>query len=185
MAQALVRRRFGLRRFPVVTAVAFGVTAATSVLGLVDADVLAALQRAPEGLHGDCWRTVTSLFVQDGGVPGTLSNLFFLLVMGALAEQVAGRWRWLVVHLVAGLAGELAGYAWQPRRAGNSVGFVAGALAVQLAPPRWAVPAGRLAAATTTSTTPHHSAKERATTLASLRWTKSQTPCRNQPAATR
>lgn len=192
MAQALVRRRFGLRRFPVVTAVVFGVTAATSVLGLVDAEVLAALQRAPEGLHGDWWRTFTSLLVQDGGVPGTLSNLFFLLVMGVLAEQVAGRWRWLVAYLGAGLAGELAGYAWQPRGAGNSVavcglagvlavalavggrtprlapmavlwwcgallasrwgavplvGFVAGVVAVQLAPPRWAVPAGRLAAA--------------------------------------
>lgn len=135
MAQALVRRRFGLRRFPVVTAVVFGVTAATSVLGLVDAEVLAALQRAPEGLHGDWWRTFTSLLVQDGGVPGTLSNLFFLLVMGVLAEQVAGRWRWLVAYLGAGLAGELAGYAWQPRGAGNSVAVcgLAGMLVVALA----------------------------------------------------
>jgi membrane associated rhomboid family serine protease len=126
MAQAPVRRRFGLRRFPVVTAVAFGVTAVTSVLGLADPDVLAARWRAPEGLHGDWWRTVTALFVQDGGVPGTLSNLFFLLVMGALAEQVAGRWRWLVAYLGAGLIGELAGYAWQPRRVGPGTRWPSG-----------------------------------------------------------
>jgi membrane associated rhomboid family serine protease len=111
MGQALVRRRLGLRRSPVLTAVVFAVTAVPSVIGLVDADVLAALQRAPEGLHGDWWRTFTALLVQDGGVPGMLSNLFFLLVLGALAEQVAGRRRWLVAYLGAGLAGELAGHA--------------------------------------------------------------------------
>ena len=135
MGQALVRRRWGLRRFPVLTAVVFAVTAVPSVIGLVDADVLAALQRAPEGLHGDWWRTFTALLVQDGGVPGTLSNLFFLLVIGALAEQVAGRGRWLVAYLGAGLAGELAGYAWQPRGAGNSVAVcgLAGVLAEALA----------------------------------------------------
>jgi membrane associated rhomboid family serine protease len=192
MGQALVRRRLGLRRFPVVTAVVFAVTAVTSVLGLAEAEVLAAWQRTPEGLHGDWWRSFTSLLVQDGGVPGTLSNLCFLAVLGALAEQVAGRWRWLVAYLGAGLIGELAGYAWQPRGAGNSVAvcglagllvvalaagvglprlaplallwwcgallasrwgavpllvLVAGAVAVQLAPPGWAVRAGRLAAA--------------------------------------
>ena len=131
MAQALVRRRLGLRRFPVVTAVAFAVTAVTSVLGLAEAEVLAAWQRTPEGLHGDWWRSFTSLLVQDGGVPGTLSNLCFL---GALAEQVAGRWRWLVAYLGAGLTGELAGYASRWGAVPLLV-LVAGAVAVQLAPP--------------------------------------------------
>jgi len=101
-----------------VTAVVFAVTAATSVLGLAVAAVLDALERTPGGVHGQWWRTVTALFVQDGGVLGTVSNLAFLAL---LAERLAGpRW-WLVACFGAGLAGELAGYAWQPTGAGNSV----------------------------------------------------------------
>jgi membrane associated rhomboid family serine protease len=127
-------QRIGLRRPPVATAVVFIITAATSVLGLVRPGVLAALERTPEGLHGQWWRSFTALFVQDGGVVGTVSNLAFLLVLGALAEQVLGSRRWLVCYFGAGLAGELAGYAWQPRGAGNSVAIcgLAGALVVAL-----------------------------------------------------
>lgn len=127
-------QRIGLRRPPVATAVVFVVTAATSLLGLASPGVLAALERTPQGLHGAWWRSVTALSVQDGGVAGTVSNLAFLLVLGALAEQVLGARRWLVCYLGAGLAGELAGYAWQPRGAGNSVAIcgLAGALVVAL-----------------------------------------------------
>jgi len=104
-----------------VTAVVFAVTTATSVLGLAVPAVLDALERTPDGLHGQWWRTVTALFVQDGGVLGTVSNLAFLALLGVLAERLAGpRW-WLVAYFGAGLAGELAGYAWQPTGAGNSV----------------------------------------------------------------
>jgi hypothetical protein len=31
------------------------------------------------------------------------------------------RWKWLLVYLGAGFAGELAGFAWQPKGAGASV----------------------------------------------------------------
>jgi hypothetical protein len=88
--QALARQRFGFQRLPVVTAVVVVVTATTSVLGLLIPGMLEALQRTPQGLHDDWWRTFTALFVQDGGVVGTISNLAFLLVMGVLAEQVLG-----------------------------------------------------------------------------------------------
>jgi hypothetical protein len=130
MAQAVARQRFGFQRFPVVTAVVFAVTATVSVLGLALPSLLATLERAPAGLHGDWWRTFTAVFVQEGGVAGTLSNLLFLLVMGALAEQFLERWQWLVCYFGAGLAG----YAWQPHGAGNSVAVcgLAGALVVAL-----------------------------------------------------
>jgi membrane associated rhomboid family serine protease len=132
--QAPDRQWFGIRRPPVVTAVVFVITATTSVLGLLIPGMLEALQRTPQGLHGDWWRTFTALLVQDGGVVGTLSNLAFLLVMGVVAEQVLGAWRWLVCYVGAGLVGELAGYVWQPRGAGNSVAIcgLAGALTVAL-----------------------------------------------------
>ena len=127
-------QRLGLRRPPVATAVVFVVTASTSVLGLAYPGMLAAWQRTPQGLHGDWWRSFTALFVQDGGVAGTVSNLGFLLVLGALAEQVLGRRQWLACYLAAGLVGELVGYAWQPQGAGNSVAIcgLAGALTVAL-----------------------------------------------------
>jgi membrane associated rhomboid family serine protease len=132
--QAPDRQWFGIQRPPVVTAVVFVITATTSVLGLLIPGMLEALQRTPQGLHGDWWRTFTALLVQDGGVVGTLSNLAFLLVMGVVAEQVLGAWRWLVCYVGAGLVGELAGYVWQPRGAGNSVAIcgLAGALTVAL-----------------------------------------------------
>jgi membrane associated rhomboid family serine protease len=132
--QAPDRQWFGIQRPPVVTAVVFVITATTSVLGLLIPGMLEALQRTPQGLHGDWWRTFTALLVQDGGVAGTLSNLAFLLVMGVVAEQVLGAWRWLVCYVGAGLVGELAGYVWQPRGAGNSVAIcgLAGALTVAL-----------------------------------------------------
>ena len=132
--QALLRQRFGFQRLPVATAVVFVITATTSVLGLVIPGMLKGWQRAPQGLHGDWWRTFTALFVQDGGVAGTISNLAFLLVLGAMAEQVLGAGRWLACYFGAGLVGELAGYVWQPRGAGNSVAIcgLAGALIVAL-----------------------------------------------------
>ena len=117
------------------TVVVFAVTAVTSVLGLAVPGVLAALERTPQGLHGDWWRSFTALFVQDGGILGTVSNLAFLALLGVLAERLVGpRW-WLAAYFGAGLAGELAGYAWQPTGAGNSVAVcgLAGLLVVALA----------------------------------------------------
>lgn len=124
--------RFGLRRFPMLTLVVFGITAITNALQYVLPDLLPAWQRTPAGLHGQWWRSATTLLVQDGGVFGVLSTLAFLLVLGALAEQILGRPAWLVCYLGAGAVGELAGYAWQPYGAGKSVAVcgLAGALIV-------------------------------------------------------
>jgi len=65
-------------------------------------------------------------------VAGTVSNLAFLALIGVIAEQVLSRPQWLALYLAGGAAGELAGYAWQPVGAGNSVAVcgLAGALAV-------------------------------------------------------
>lgn len=130
----MINERFGLRRFPLVTTVVFGVTALMNVTQFLVHGTLEHLQRTPAGLHGDWWRTVTSLFVQDGGVAGTISNLAFLVAAGVLAEQVISRPRWLVCYFGAGLVGEFAGYAWQPHGGGNSVAVcgLAGAVAVAL-----------------------------------------------------
>jgi membrane associated rhomboid family serine protease len=124
--------RLGLWRFPRMTTAVFGATASVNILQFLVHGTLARLERTPDGLHGAWWRSVTSLFVQDGGVVGTLSNLAFLVALGAAAEQVTSRPRWLLCYFGAGLAGEFTGYAWQPIGGGDSVAIcgLAGVVAV-------------------------------------------------------
>lgn len=90
----------------------------------------------PQIGHGQVWRIGTSLLVQDGGWFATLLNVVGLVVLGGFAEQVCARSRWATAYAVAGLTGELVGWAgWQPVGAGNSVAVcgLAALLAVTLA----------------------------------------------------
>jgi membrane associated rhomboid family serine protease len=123
-----------MTRFPWLTGVVFTITAISNLTQFAVHGTLAHLERSPAGLHGDWWRTATALFVQDGGVVGTLSNLAFLVALGAVAEQAISRPRWLICYFGAGLVGELSGYAWQPHGGGNSIAVcgLAGAIAVAL-----------------------------------------------------
>jgi membrane associated rhomboid family serine protease len=126
-----------------LTLTVFVLTALPSLLQVFFPAVLTSLQRTPAVRDGEVWRLLTSLTVQDGGWFGTISNLLFLLVIGATAERVLPRWLWLACYLAGGVTGELVGLAWQPVGAGNSVAVcgLAGALAVVLiravASPRW------------------------------------------------
>jgi membrane associated rhomboid family serine protease len=72
-------------------------------------------------VQGEWWRLVTPLFVQDGGLAGTLFNLVSLLLVGILAEQFWGSLPVLLIFFLGGFVGEIAGFAWQPVGAGNSV----------------------------------------------------------------
>jgi hypothetical protein len=121
-----------LLRFPLLTAVVFGVTATVNLVQLLVPGTLARLERTPAGLHGDWWRSFTTFLVQDGGIAGTVSNLLFLVLVGALAEQAVSRPRWAACSFGAGLAGQIAGYAWQPYGGGDSVAIcgLAGVVAV-------------------------------------------------------
>ena len=136
----------GLARPPVLTVALTALTGTVSVAGLISPAVLGTLERTPAALHGEAWRWVTSLLVQDGGVLGTASNLIFLALLGAAAEQVAGRMTIALCYLTAGLTGQAAGVLWQPVGAGNSVAVcgLAGLTAWSLrheGMPGWAGPA--------------------------------------------
>lgn len=137
------------RRWPILTLVVFVVTGAVNISQLTFAPhLLTDLQRTPAGLHGDWWRTITSLLVQDGGVAGATGNLLGLLILGIAAEQVGTARRWILGYLGAGLVGEFIGYAWQSTGGGNSVA-VCGLAAIVLVAyvrrarqlPRFAAPA--------------------------------------------
>ena len=85
---AALARHPALGRPPLLTACVFAVTAPVSAAQFADHAILTGLERTPAGLSGEWWRSLTALFVQDGGLPGILSNLAFLLVIGTIAEQV-------------------------------------------------------------------------------------------------
>jgi membrane associated rhomboid family serine protease len=123
-----------LTKLPVLSGTIFAITAVMNAIQFARPGTLHQLRRQPEGMHGEWWRTFTSLFVQDGGVYGTLSNLAFLLALGVVAEQVLSRPRWLVSYFGIGLIGEMFGYLWQPVGGGNSVAIcgLAGAVAVAI-----------------------------------------------------
>ena len=134
VTSALGRHVTDLTRPPVATSLVLAATAAMSVAQWLHPGLLARLERTPAELHGQPWRILTSLFVQDGGLVGTLSNLAFLLVLGAAAEQTLTRRRLLLQYFGAGIISQLIGTLWQPVGGGNSVAVcgLAGALAVAL-----------------------------------------------------
>ena len=129
-APASRSNRFGLHRPPLLTAAVFSVTAAMGIVQWSIPALLDELQRRPVGLHGQWWRIATALVVQDGGIYGLLSNLAFLAAVGAIAEQVLSRPRWMLQYLGTGLLAELVGYAWQPIGGGNSIAICGLAAAV-------------------------------------------------------
>jgi membrane associated rhomboid family serine protease len=116
---AMPQQRITLPVMTILMAVAIGIP---TMLQFVFPTILTTLERdTTRFLAGDWWRIVTALFVQDGGVIGSVFNLVSLLLVGSVAERVWGRRRWLMVFFGCGVLSEIVGLAWQPVGAGNSV----------------------------------------------------------------
>jgi len=113
-----------------------------SVLQFPFPALLSTLQRDYERfLNGDWWRLVTPLFVQDGGVSGTIFNLIGLALVGSVAERIWSARSMLLIFFIGGIIGEIAGFVWQPIGAGNSIGNFSLAASIAVAslarnPPR-------------------------------------------------
>jgi membrane associated rhomboid family serine protease len=111
------------RRLPLATLLLTVAVALPTTLQLFHPAILPALQRDfARFAAGEWWRVVTPLFVQDGGIAGTVFNLVGLVLIGWLAEQIWGSRRMLVIFLIGGVVSEVVGFSWQPTGAGNSVG---------------------------------------------------------------
>ncbi len=67
----------------------------------------------PLTLGGQWWRLLTSVFLHFG-LLHLAFNMWALYVNGRLAERIFGSVRFLVIYLVAGLAGSLASLLWHP-----------------------------------------------------------------------
>ena len=60
---------------------------------------------APAGVaNGEWWRLITAAFLHYGPVHLGL-NMLSLYFVGSVLEQVIGRWRYLLLYFVSGLAG--------------------------------------------------------------------------------
>jgi membrane associated rhomboid family serine protease len=118
---------------PRATLVFTVIVAASAASQLIFPALLPRFERnGPLVADGELWRLVTSIFVQDGGLGGTVSNLASLFLVGALAERYWGSRWWLAIFWVSAIAGGAAGLAWQPVGAGTSIGTfgLAGSVAV-------------------------------------------------------
>jgi membrane associated rhomboid family serine protease len=58
-------------------------------------------------IYGHWWKLLTCCFVHFG-LPHLAVNMFTLYAMGPFAEQIWGRWRFLVLYLVSGVGGSCA-----------------------------------------------------------------------------
>jgi membrane associated rhomboid family serine protease len=112
------------RPFTPASIALFCVVAIPSLLQFIFPGILHALRRDASLIlhHGQVWRLLTSLTVQDGGATGTIFNLFFLIWFLILASSLLSERNAIVLFFVGGLAGELVGLRWQPIGGGNSVG---------------------------------------------------------------
>jgi hypothetical protein len=114
------------RRFPVITSITVGLTAIVTATRLLGDGPLEALRRDPGALgHGQLWRLLSPVLVQsDAGLRNVLLVFVMCAVIGAIAEQLLTRRRWLALYLVGALVGHAIGDVFQPLQGGTSVAFV-------------------------------------------------------------
>jgi len=67
----------------------------------------------PLTLSGEWWRLVTYMFLH-GGIFHIAMNMWCLWNVGTLCESLYGRWTYVAVYLITGVAGGLASIAWHP-----------------------------------------------------------------------
>jgi membrane associated rhomboid family serine protease/Flp pilus assembly protein TadD len=67
----------------------------------------------PLTLSGQWWRLVTYMFLH-GGWFHIAMNMWCLWELGALCESLYGRWTYVAVYLLTGVAGGLASVGWNP-----------------------------------------------------------------------
>lgn len=114
------------RRWPLLTLAVMLLIGATVALTSARPELLLLLSRDPRMVSGgEIWRAVTALFAQDAGAPGALFNLFWLLVLGSMAERRFSRPAWLTIYFVGGVGTQFLALGWQPQGAGNSIACLA------------------------------------------------------------
>lgn len=111
-----------LQPLPILSLAAIVVPAVALGLMQIFPGVLIALERNPEALaSGQWWRVISPLLVDSDGLLQFLFVSVGFVCVGIPVEHRLGRWRWLALFFAGALAGEAAGYAWQPYGGGTSI----------------------------------------------------------------
>lgn len=111
-----------MNRPPLLTISVVLVTGVFTTLQCFYPPILFALRRTPGVLsQHEWWRFITPILVHDGGWRQIAFNFPATLIAGAIVERFYSRSGWLGLYFSGAVAGELAGCAWQPYGAGNSV----------------------------------------------------------------
>lgn len=118
----LLPRAMERQRFPILTILIISVTAVGAAAQLSNPQVFYALRRDPDALAaGQWWRAFSSLVVLDGEVwSHFMLDTLGLVLVGVVVERLIGGRRWFVLFVAGALAGQIAGYAWDPYGAGAS-----------------------------------------------------------------
>jgi membrane associated rhomboid family serine protease len=66
--------------------------------------------------HGEWWRLMSSAFLHYGPLHLAM-NMVTLYFAGTILEQAIGRWRFLLLYVVSGLAGAAGALLWSPNSA--------------------------------------------------------------------
>ena len=110
------------KKLPFGTLGILSITGLFTSLQFVFPQILGALERTPTALvNCEWWRVITPLLVHSDGWQQIAFNFAAILVVGTSVESIFGIDRLLVLYLICGFVGEVAGFAWQPSGAGASV----------------------------------------------------------------
>ncbi|MDA8229608.1 MAG: rhomboid family intramembrane serine protease [Desulfitobacterium hafniense] len=77
--------------------------------------------------QGEFWRLLTSTFIHTGLVH-LIFNLYALMALGAFAEDVFGRWKFLSIYIISGLTGSIASYFFSDAVSAGASGAIFGLL---------------------------------------------------------
>lgn len=119
-------------KIPKVTFLVFLLTAIITGLQFFFPNLRAVLERTPEALAArQWWRLITPVLINPEGWRQIIFNFLGIAIAGTMVERLFGGRRWLILYVVGGFVGEIAGIAWQPVGAGSSVAVcgLVGALA--------------------------------------------------------
>lgn len=78
-------------------------------------------------LQGEYWRLMTSMFIHIGFLHLAF-NLYALWILGSFCEEHFGRWRFLIVYFLSGLAGSLASFIFTDAISAGASGAIFGIL---------------------------------------------------------
>lgn len=106
MQRQMIRTRFAMSRYAnLVTMILIGLNVIAFLLSLAFPDIAGQyVQDNNAILKGEYWRLLTAMFLHTG-IIHIAFNMLSLYFVGSGVEMLFGKWRYLVIYLLSGIAG--------------------------------------------------------------------------------